>query len=964
MQRISPESNYVLIYTIEEYQFIGHLIEAHIVKLTTGGNLSLQNQRIHINNAELYDKALDQTDYEALQLLSECTPEAITRKFSSEKRVKPKEFFSKISGSDLIDQGIKPHVQSRIAQVVELIKGKPLYVKKGNNATASKVEWSSEPSSILFHLRRNDDNTHYFITIKYQDFRININTSNSFLLSSNPCYFVSNDQLYYFNEDVDGNKILPFLRKKFIQIPRSTEGEFLRSFVAPLFEKHSLYAKGYKVETDQYQAVPLLRMALLLDGTVGFTLHFRYGEFNFPFHSQKRISVRVDETEGTYRFRRIRRSAKWEDSKRSQLEEVGLTQLKGSEFLLHADANYSDVVPWLVENRQELEDLGFEIQQTNPDEFAFDSNVLELNSHEDGDWFDIKGKVILGGFEIPFSAIRDNILEHDPQFILPDGKKAIIPESWFSRLENLVAFSSSKKELRLHKHHKSLVEDADFDARHLADVSQVTETEIPESFSGKLRPYQKAGYDWLISLYQNKIGGCLADDMGLGKTIQTLAFLCWVHAGGKDKKAGQISIFDQPSSDSVCLPSLLIVPTSLIYNWLTEASVFSPELKILNHTGQGRSQDLAKLRQYDVVLSTYGTIRNDIELLSEFLFETIILDEAQMIKNPGAKTTRAINKLQAQSKFTLSGTPLENSVLDLWSQLNFTNKGLLGSRTFFQKKFQHAIESKHDEEVTELLHKLVNPFVMRRTKEQVAKDLPDKTEQIIYCDMHEDQRERYEEVKSQYRNQLISELESDPAANVKFNLLSGLTKLRLLANALQLEDTAHDKSSGKMEELFRCLTTALSEGHKVLIFSQFVKHLDLVKEELNQQDIEYAYIDGKMSKSQRQKEVQRFQNTGDTSVFLLSLKAGAYGLNLTEADYVFILDPWWNPSVENQAIDRTHRIGQTRAVFSYKFVTRNSIEEKIVKLQQKKIKLSAALIKTEESFVKSLNTDEVVELLI
>jgi len=965
MQRISPESNYVLVYAIEEYELIGHLIEPHIVLLTSEGNLSLQNQRIHINNAELYDKALEESDYDALRLLSECTPEALTRHFSTEKRVKPKDFFSKISGSELIERGIKPYVQDRIAQVIQLIQGKPLYIKKGKNATDSEVTWSTEPASILFHLRRNEDNTHYFITVKYQDFRISINTSNSFLLSSDPCYFVSNSQLYYFDEAVDGNKVQPFLRKKFIQIPRSSEEDFLKNFMAPVFEKHSLYAKGYEVETDQYEAVPIVRLSRLLDGSVGFTLHFKYGEFKFPFHSQKRISIRVEPNEGTYRFRRIRRSAKWELNKKNQLEQFGLGHLGGSEFNLGVNTEYSDVVPWLVRKRTELENLGFQIEQSNPKEYSLESNILELNSQEDGDWFDIKGKVILGGVEIPFSAIRDNILDHDPEFILPNGQIAIIPESWFSRLENLVAFSSSKKGIRLHKHHFPLLEESghELSDRMKDPITGSVKFSIPDEFRGSLRPYQEAGFQWLANLKHNGIGGCLADDMGLGKTVQTLAFLTMLHGQSQNLEYGQMNIFESSGNGESKNPSLLIVPTSLVYNWLSESEKFSPSLRILNYTGQGRNNQGEDFRNYDVILSTYGTIRNDIEMLESEHFETVILDEAQMIKNPGAKTSRALNKLQASAKFTLSGTPLENSVLDLWSQLNFTNKGLLGNRAFFQKKFQTAIESRQDVEITDLLHKLVNPFILRRTKEQVAHDLPVKTEQIIYCDMDDAQRERYEEVKSQYRNQLISDLNSNTLSSVKFNLLAGLTKLRLLANALRLEDNSHDPSSGKMEELFRCMDTALSEGHKILVFSQFVRHLDLVGEELRVRDIDYAYIDGKMSKTQRQKEVLRFQEERSVSVFLLSLKAGAYGLNLTEADYVFILDPWWNPSVENQAVDRTHRIGQTQKVFSYKFVTRNSIEEKILKLQRKKLQLSDALIRTEESFVKSLNTEEVAELL-
>jgi SNF2 family DNA or RNA helicase len=363
---------------------------------------------------------------------------------------------------------------------------------------------------------------------------------------------------------------------------------------------------------------------------------------------------------------------------------------------------------------------------------------------------------------------------------------------------------------------------------------------------------------------------------------------------------------------------------------------------------------------YDVVITTYGISRIDIEMFKEYFFDYVILDESQNIKNPSSKSFQSVKQLKSRFKLILSGTPVENSVNDLWTQMSFINPGLLGGQQFFQNEFVTPIEKKKDEDKARKLQALIKPFVLRRTKEQVATELPPKTENLFYCQMSEEQASVYEKVKSEYRNELLKSLEDGTFAKTQIQVLQGLIKLRQIANHPIMIDKDYEGDSGKFENVVHTLANVLDGGHKVLVFSQFVKQLTIYREYFDQQGVPYVYLDG--STQNRGDVVKQFQEDEKTRVFLISIKAGGVGLNLTEADYVFILDPWWNPAVEQQAIDRTHRIGQTKNVFIYKFITKDSVEEKILALQQRKLSLSRALITTEESFIKSLSADDIKEI--
>ncbi|MFT6880002.1 MAG: SNF2 family DNA or RNA helicase, partial [Arcticibacterium sp.] len=588
-------------------------------------------------------------------------------------------------------------------------------------------------------------------------------------------------------------------------------------------------------------------------------------------------------------------------------------------------------------------------------QYHLGTSSIEVSIEENSDWFDIKTKVQFGSFEIPFLKLRELVLANIREFKLPNGQIAVIPEEWFIRYHELFTLTDigEDDELILKKHHINLVQNLDEEGlantvigrklQALNNFEEIRTYDIPENFKGTLRPYQKAGFDWINFLRDFNLGGCLADDMGLGKTVMTLAFL------------------QALKNDGVKNPTLLTMPTSLIYNWEKEAERFTPELKILIHTGSARKKTTDHFKDYDLILTSYGVLRLDVKFMENFRFEYVILDESQAIKNPSSNISKSVRLLNCRNRLILTGTPLENSTMDLWSQMTFINPGLLGSQSYFKDKYQLPIEKKHDNVALKKLYAKIKPFMLRRHKSQVATELPEKIESVQYCDMSEAQEKVYEETKAHYRNMILDHIQEKGINKSQFVVLQGLSKLRQMANNPLMLDPEYEGDSGKDSDVIHKLNSIIESGSKVLIFSQFVKHLTIIRKYLYDNDIQHAYLDGSTKK--REAEVDKFQNEPEIQVFLISLKAGGVGLNLTAAEYVFLLDPWWNPAIEAQAVDRAHRIGQEKTVFTYKFISRNTVEEKILALQNKKKRLFDDLITTEETFTKSLSQDDIMNLL-
>jgi len=976
--RVSPEEPFEIVYALFNHEYLGILFESFAVQLDEKGRYSLAYQNISSKNAKEFAKGLDETDLELIKLTDNMQHEAVVKKFNT-KKLKPKDFLAKIyedqtasAANKEIHRQIEARLENSRAKILSKIKGKRLF-EMGNdgNPIWKEINIMPEQASVLFHFRRNEENTHYFPTLKYRGEKLEWQYRGGYLICKEPAWLVVDNNLYSFEKDVDGKKLMPFLNKKFIVVPRKIEKAYYEKFVTQLVASFDVYAKGFDIKVLRAQPEPVLNLSILPsnrsmdlfatkeggeeEDKIVFDLKFRYGDYHFRSDQKFASNVELEQVDESYIFHKVIRDLDKEKAIGDFLKDLGLP-VRASKVALDKRKAFD----WINLNRAALEDRRVKIlQNTNSQgkRYFLGTASISVGIRENIDWFDVDALIEFGPYQIPFSKIRKLLLQGKAEFELPNGEIAMIPESWFVNYSEIFSFLEAEKsagdKMLLKKHHVALANELQKEnlvkltlsdkLAKLRDFSDIGSYELPVGFLGTLRPYQKAGYDWLRFLHDYKFGGCLADDMGLGKTVQTLALLAY-----------QRELAEEATS-------LLIMPTSLIYNWELEARKFTPDLKILVYTGAQRVKDSRQFQNYDLILTSYGITRLDVEVLKSYHFNYVILDESQAIKNPNSIITKAVNSLSCQHRLTLTGTPVENGTLDLWSQMNFINRGLLGSQGTFNKQFLQPIEKKNDKDKAAKLHAMIKPFILRRLKTQVATDLPEKVIQVKYSTMTADQEKCYEEVKSYYREKIIKEIHETGTKNQQFTLLRGLTQLRQIANHPKLTEGGYTGDSGKLEDIMHMVRSTVSEGHKVLIFSQFVRHLGIVRGFLQKEGIRYAYLDG--NTSNRQAEVEAFQKDREIPVFLISLKAGGVGLNLTAADYVFLLDPWWNPAVEAQAIDRAHRIGQENKVIIYKFITRNTVEEKILLLQSKKMALAGELVGTEESFMKNLSQEDISALL-
>ena len=974
IMEVSAQEPFQIIYSLYEHEYLGYLFESFVVKLDNQGRLTLQHQNISSKNAPEFESGLDDKDFKLIDLMDSMQQESVVNRFSKDG-IKPKDFFLKTydseRGNKLLQTEITNQLEIRRGHILDLLTGKMLFeMGSDGEPTWKPLEVKPDKATILFHFRKNEQNTHYFPTIKYDGHKVDFQYKNAYLLCNDPAWLVVEGRVFSFEKNVDGNKLTPFLNKKFIAVPAKIEDTYYRKFIAPLVASFDVYAKGFDIKTDKYEPVPQLSFYplaeqgtpsmfdgetatdTLTEAKIVFELSFNYGQFKIRADSYDPVFVNVEKTTDSYTFHRIRRSISSENKFINRLKEAGM-ELRNARIAIPVGKAFQ----WLKDEQDNLTDEGFFIEQKGgaDKKYFMGEASISVEIKENIDWFDINAIIKFGEFEIPFKELRKHLLNSRNEIRLPNGEIAVIPDGWVTDYAELFSFVHENGDTRakLDKHHLALVQDMekgelskvtmDRKLDQLRDFDTIENFPEPKNFKGTLRAYQKAGYDWLQFLNHYKFGGCLADDMGLGKTVQTLALL------QAEQEKGAVNA------------SLLVMPTSLVYNWQLEAKKFTPKLKVHVYTGTNRVKDVSQFEGFDLVVTSYGIVRRDIEELEGYYFNYVILDESQAIKNPGSNISKAVKKLNSKHRLILTGTPLENSTMDLWSQMSFINPGLLGQKSFFKKNYQLPIEKQSSEEQTSKLFSLIKPFILRRLKSQVAKELPEKFENIHYCSMSDSQQEEYEEIKNQYRNKILSHIDEHGVNKSQMVLLQGLTQLRQIANHPRMVNTDYTGGSGKLDEMLRMMDSALAEGHKILIFSQFVKHLTILREDLDKEGIDYCYLDG--STKNRQEQVERFQNDKSVRVFLISLKAGGLGLNLTEADYVFLLDPWWNPAVELQAVDRAHRIGQNKTVFTYKFITKNTVEEKILALQSRKLKLASDLITTDQGFVKNLTKDDIQELL-
>ena len=573
------------------------------------------------------------------------------------------------------------------------------------------------------------------------------------------------------------------------------------------------------------------------------------------------------------------------------------------------------------------------------------------------DWFELSAEIDFGGVSAGLPALLEALATGSRSVTLADGTVGILPESFAADMAPFAALAQKHDgRLRYGRIQVALLDAllagqprAHFDEafellrEQLAAGEKPEAEHEPEGFQGTLRHYQREGLGWLVFLEGLGLGGCLADDMGLGKTIQVLALFM--------RRKAATAAAGAPHR-----PSLVVVPKSLVFNWMDEAQKFSPNLRVANHTGNTRSETSTDLSEYDIVITTYGTLRRDIINHREREFDYVVLDEAQSIKNAASQAAKACRLLRARHRLALTGTPVENHIGELWSIFEFLNPGQLGSAGRLRKFLADGRGS------AEVVARAVRPYLLRRTKSEVLSDLPEKTEQTLFVELGEAQRKAYDELRHHFRAELSGKIGRLGIGRSRIAVLEALLRLRQTACHPGLVDPARiDDASAKLDTLLEQLDEVIDEGHKVLVFSQFTSFLAILRRQLDAKQVTYEYLDGRTT--DRQARVARFQEDAECRLFLVSLKAGGQGLNLTAADYIYILDPWWNPAVEAQAVDRAHRIGQTRRVFAYRLIARDTVEEKILALQDKKRELAESIVRADESVIAAL-TSEDVELLL
>ena len=775
-------------------------------------------------------------------------------------------------------------------------------------------------------------------------------------------HFLEKDsKLYFLDSEEKANHFNYFINNPIQKVHHSDEANFLRDLIMPLSKRYEIDMKKLSKPIKK-QAATGFKPSVYLSEQGSFLLIRPVAEY---------VEGQVDLFSDELLFQNINEAYYLE------IERDSLAELEVKTLLLgtHPDFNHQEDRGFLFvhfdklmehdwyfrffELLKEAQIPVYGLDKIQKAKYSPYKASVKTRISSGINWFDVDVEMSFGDQTISLRDVQKAILKKEDYIKLDDGTLGLLPEEWVKKFAHVLrsADVDKKGNLKLSKFHFTLLEGLEEDNEskiqleitekksRLLNFEQIQKHPLPEGITATLRPYQQAGYDWLMFLDEFGWGGCLADDMGLGKTLQMITFL---------KRQTELHLG---------VPNLVVLPTTLLFNWQRELDKFAPTLTYLNYSGTQRSKDHEQFADYNIVLTTYGLVANDIELFRNVTFNYVVLDESQAIKNPESQRYKAVSLLKSRNKAVMTGTPVENNMFDLYAQMTFANPGLLGNITHFQNHFSNPIDKNADVEAANTLRKLIAPFMLRRTKEQVAKDLPMKTEDILFCEMGAAQRKVYNAFRDNFRQMVGKSIDKDGLGNSSMMVLDALLKLRQICNSPNLLNTKEDygNDSVKTEELVRHLTEKTG-NHKVLVFSQFTSMLGLVEAELKKTNLSYEYLDGQTPSKKREEKVKRFQSDPSVRVFLISLKAGGVGLNLTEADYVYLIDPWWNPAVEAQAIDRTHRIGQTKKVFAYRMICKDTIEEKVLQLQERKRKMAHDIISTEAAFYKQLDKADILDL--
>jgi len=778
-------------------------------------------------------------------------------------------------------------------------------------------------------------------------------------------YFVYNNHTFSFVEDPDMLRVIKFFKanNEILLIHSSKYEDFMQSTLSSLEERikiiYSHIQPASKVQLKE-KAFDVEKIIYLRqqENYIGITPVMRYGQLEVPVYSRKQL-FDSDQNGNLFKVERNEALEARFTSLVMQQHPDFEEQMDGYQyFYLHRDKFLED--NWFLEafevwRNEGVSILGFNELKNN----KLNSHRAKINIQITSglDWFNAKLKVSFGQKDASLKQLHRAIRNKSKFIQLDDGSLGMLPEEWIDRIsayfrageidEDLlkipkISFTEVSSLFEKEVISDEVKEEITSYSSRLYSGESIPEIPVPSTLHAELRDYQHEGLNWLNFLDGFNFGGCLADDMGLGKTVQIIAFIL-----SQREKRGHTT-------------NLIVVPTSLLFNWQEEISKFAPSIKVWLHYGAERQKSTTHMSDYEVILTSYGMLLSDIKFLKTFQFNYVFLDESQTIKNPNSERYKSARLLQSRNRIVLTGTPIENNTFDLYSQLSFACPGLLGSKQYFKDIYAIPIDKFEFSKRAMELQQKIKPFILRRTKKQVAKELPEKTETVIYCEMNAEQRKIYDAYEKELREFIAANDEDDLNKN-SMHVLTGLTRLRQICNSpILLKEGYSGEHAVKIEILMEQIL-GKSKDHKILVFSQFVGMLDLIKTELERRKISFEYLTGQTK--DRGQKVHNFQNNEDVRVFLISLKAGGVGLNLTQADYIYLVDPWWNPAAENQAIDRSYRIGQTKNVIAVRMICSNTVEEKILSLQKKKNQLAQHLLKTDGAKFQGFSKQDLLEIL-
>jgi hypothetical protein len=890
----------------------------------------VRSERISSSDAQLQQLA---TLCEELQQSSLFLRYANKKQFRHEK-----DFWA---SNDLnVQQYVKRMADTKLLQAVRLASAQEVPILYASSAQVSlhiDEQLQLEPATVVtpvMNFGRHEGGTTYKLQLRMDDELVEtLSAHRLVVLGYEPALFVLDHRLLMLGEGFSAKLLLPFRDKAEVEIPQRVENDYFRRFILKNVAKAEINAEGFHIDDLNEPVRPRLHSETSIDGRHILSLRFGYGNYSYAPDDKQNGKVSLTATDdGNFRFTRLLRS------RQQEARFADLIRQTGAELTAHGTLYFPTLdamIAWLQQHGQALRQQGVDVVQPSDSIYYIGPLNVEQSDTWNGDWLQTKVTIVLddGRLRIPFADLRNTILHGEQHYMLPTGERLLIPAEWLKRYGDLLLTGRPKAGVFI-RHRSQLDEKQKEEGKKLKTDDGLALP--PSSLKATLRPYQLVGYRWLWRNFLAQTGCCLSDEMGLGKTVQTIALLLKYKDMAKRQPArkkpqvGFLFSDDEMRGQADATPddfglsystSVVLAPASVVHNWRNELQHFAPSLLICDYTGTltQRRKKQHTLMRWDVVITTYRTLVNDIEAFASKQFGIVVFDESQAFKTHTSQIHHAVRRLKAHFHLALSGTPVENNLTELWSLMNVLNPNLLGDVRHYNKSFVDTCGVQIEQERAQVLRHLIEPYFLKRTKEQVLTDLPERQDEVVVCPMTDEQVKCYAEELSKARNEWM-----DPTATDRqINILAAIQNLRHIANG-----------EGKMTVVFERLEQLRGTTHKVLLFSEYVSMLRQVADEMQLRGWDYELLTGQTT--QREQVIDRFQQTANCQFFLISLKAGGVGLNLTAADYVFVLDPWWNQAAEEQAIARSHRMGQHRPVFVYRFVAENTLEQQILTLQERK----------------------------